>query len=277
MSSTSLISSTNKEKLLTEINRYIPKHGEKHLRILVYGPVGAGKSCFINSVITALYGRLYIAAETRTMDTGSRSHTLKYETHQIYKDGGFSDENFPFVFNDMMGMEEGDKIGVHPKDIKLVMKGHVKEGYMFNPMAPLSKDNPYYNHNPTIDDKVHVLVLMLSANCTEIDASIIQKMKEVRETAHSLGIPQIAVGTHIDEQCPEIKKNIRDTYRSRSLKIKMEEYSKAVELSLNNIFAVKNYSEETDNNANVDTLILIALRNMVYYGLDFVRKQKLTF
>ncbi|KAK7881528.1 hypothetical protein WMY93_029937 [Mugilogobius chulae] len=235
------------------------------------------KSSFINSVASALYERMYIGAETRTVDSGSRSHTLKYETHPIYRDGGLGDETYPFVFNDMMGMEGGDRIGIHPTDIKLAMQGHVKEGYTFNPMSPLSKDNKmFYNDNPTIDDKVHVLVLMLSANCTEIDASIIQKMKEVRETAHHLGIPQIAVGTHIDEQCPEIKNDIKDTYRSKSLKIKMEEFSKAVELSLNCIFAVKNYSEEIDIDDNVDTLILTVLRNMVYYGLDFVRKQKLT-
>ncbi|XP_072301559.1 interferon-induced protein 44-like [Eucyclogobius newberryi] len=262
-----------KEELLNAINRYTPRHGEKHLRVLVYGPVGAGKSSFINSVASALYGRIYIDAAANTSDSTARSFTLKYETHRIYKEEGFSDEPYPFVFNDIMGMEGGDGLGIDPEDIKLAMKGHVKEGYKFNPMSPLAKEDFHYNPNPTIDDKVHVLVLMLSANCPEIEPSVIDKMKQVRETARDLGIPQIAIGTHVDKACPEIKKDVKNIYQSKSLKTNMEEFSKAVGIPVNCIMGVKNYSEETDNDDDKDTLLLIALKHMVTYGQDFVRKQ----
>ena len=33
------------------------------------------------------------------------------------------------VFNDVMGLEEGTNEGVHAEDIKLAMKGRVKEGH----------------------------------------------------------------------------------------------------------------------------------------------------
>ncbi|KAK7925092.1 hypothetical protein WMY93_007402 [Mugilogobius chulae] len=265
----------NKEELLKTINKYAPRHGEKHLRILVYGPVGAGKSSFINSVTTALYERLSIEAAANTSESATKSFTLKYETHHIYREGGYSDETYPFVFNDTMGMEAGDKIGIHPKDIKLAMMGHVKEGYKFNPMSPLSHDDYPYNPNPTIDDKAHVLVLVFSSNSPQIDPSVIEKMKNIRETAHELGIPQIAVGTHVDQACPEIMKDIKNIYRSNSLKTNMEEFSKAVGIPMNCIFGVKNYSQETDNDDDIDTLLLLALKNMVNYGMDFVRKQAL--
>lgn len=265
----------NRQKLQEVIHKYTPRHGEQHLRILVYGPVGAGKSSFINSVTSALYERMSYEAAANTSDSDTRSFTLKYETHKIYKDGGYSDDCYPFVFNDMMGMEGGDRVGIHPQDIKLAMMGHVKEGYKFNPMSPLAPDDYHYNPNPTIDDKVHVLLLMLSANCPEIDRSVIQKMKEVRETARDLGIPQLAIGTHVDVNCPEIKKDIQNIYLSKSLKEKMEEFSHAVGIPLNCIMGVKNYSEETDTDDNTDTLILIALRNIVNSGMDFVRKSKM--
>uniref|UniRef100_A0A8C6UIX2 G domain-containing protein n=1 Tax=Neogobius melanostomus TaxID=47308 RepID=A0A8C6UIX2_9GOBI len=260
----------NKGKLLEVINKYTPRHGEKHLRILVYGPVGAGKSTFINSVTSALYERMSCEAAANTSDSDTRSFTLKVTN------GGYSDECYPFVFNDMMGMEGGDRVGIHPQDIKSAMMGHVKEGYKFDPMSPLEKGDLHYNPNPTIDDKVHVLVLMLSANCPEIDRSVIEKMKEVRETARDLGIPQLAVGTHVDVNCEEIKKDIQNIYLSKSLKEKMEELSHAVGLPLSCIMGVKNYSEETDTDDNIDTLILIALRNMVNSGMDFVRKNSAT-
>lgn len=262
----------NKESLLQMIHKYTPRHGEQLLRILVYGPVGAGKSSFINSVTSALYGRMSYEAAANTADSATRSFTLKYETHRIYKDGGYSDECYPFVFNDLMGMEGGEKMGIDPQDIKLALMGHVKEGYKFNPMSPLDKLDYHYNPNPTIDDKVHVLVLMLPANSSAIDHSMILKMKEVRETARDLGIPQLAVGTHVDVNCPEINKDLKNIYRSKSLKNKMDEFSHAVGIPLNGIMGVKNYSEETDNDDIVDTLILIALRNMVNSGMDFVRK-----
>lgn len=262
---------TNKD-LLEEVKEYKPENEEVgHLRFLLYGPVGAGKSSFINSVTSSLVGRMSVPATVNTSESAEKSFTVQYKTHRVRKERGKKKVYYPFVFNDIMGLESGDNVGVRADDIKLAMKGHVKEGYKFNPMCSLSESDPHYNPNPRPDEKVHVLVCLLSANCPEIDPLVIRKMKEIREAARDLGIPQIAIGTHIDEICDEIEKDVKNVYKSKSLKKKMTEFSYAVGIPLNCIMAVKNYSEGiTEKDEDMDTLILTALRHMIHFGDDFI-------
>lgn len=59
--------------------------------------------------------------------------------------------------------------------------------FQFNAAGPLSDANPGYNKSPSLDDRVHVLVCVLSANSAEITDSVLRKMAEVREMARDLG------------------------------------------------------------------------------------------
>ncbi|XP_028446536.1 interferon-induced protein 44 isoform X2 [Perca flavescens] len=261
----------DKEKDLQYVQDYEPGNDDlKHLRILLYGPVGAGKSSFINSVSSTLQGRMTIPALT-SATTSDRSFTTRYATHKIRKEGrGKSKSYYPFVFNDVMGLEKGD--GVRPDDIKLALKGHVKEGYKFNPVSPLSAEDPWYNPCPSPEDKVHVLVCVLSANTAEITDSVLKKMAEVRKLASDLGIPQMAIGTNIDSACPETEKDLKNVYKSKHIKQKVHDFSASVGIPVNCIFPVKNYYDEIKINDDVDSLILSALRQMIDFGDDFIDK-----
>ncbi|XP_035990906.1 interferon-induced protein 44-like isoform X1 [Fundulus heteroclitus] len=261
-----------KQEDLRYVQEYKPAQDDiKYLRVLLYGPVGAGKSSFINSVSNVIRGRMSNIALASAM-TSDISFTRKYETHKFIKGRGSSKTFYPVVFNDIMGLEEGDNRGVHENDINLALRGHVKEGYKFNPVSPLTEGDPGYNPTPSADDKVHVLVCVMSINASQIKSSVLEKMKNVREKASELGIPQMAMMTHIDEVCGEIEKDLRNVYKSKHLRKKMKDFSAAVGIPMNCIFPVKNYSEEIDLKDDIDTLILCALRKMIDFGDDFIEK-----
>ncbi|XP_054908950.1 interferon-induced protein 44-like [Poeciliopsis prolifica] len=261
-----------KQEDLQYVKEYKPLiDGIKHLRVLMFGHVGAGKSSFINSVSNVLRGRMSIPA-LASATTSDRSFTIKYETHKIQIGRGTSKTFFPLVFNDVMGLEDGKDSGIQASDIKLAMRGHVREGHKFNPLGPLTKEDFGYNPNPSLNDKVHVLVCVMSANAPQINASVLEKMRKVRETASELGIPQMAMMTHIDAACGEIEKDVKNVYRSKHLQKKMKDFSAAVGIPMNCIFPVKNYSDEIDIKNDVDILILSALRKMIDFGDDFIEK-----
>ncbi|XP_032423007.1 interferon-induced protein 44-like [Xiphophorus hellerii] len=258
----------NKQELLQYVKNFQPQNEEiEAIRVLLHGPVGAGKSSFINSVNNVLQGKMTNEA-LASSTTSDQSFTKIYQTYKIKKEG--RGNFYPFVFNDIMGLEE--KAGVRTDDIKLALKGHVKDGYKFNPISSLSDGDPGYNSSPSMSDRVHVLVCIYDANAPQMKQDVLQKMKEVREAASELGIPQLAILTHIDSACGETEKNLKNVYQSKHLKKKMGDFSSSLGIPMNCILLMKNYSHETQLNPDVDTLILNALKLMIDFGDDYAEK-----
>ncbi|KAI9523326.1 hypothetical protein NQZ68_028350 [Dissostichus eleginoides] len=256
---------TNEENL-DFMKSYHPRNKEvKNLRILVHGPVGAGKSSFINSVESTLRGR--VTGRVMTDSISGESFTTKYKTFKIQKDPeGF----YSFIFGDIMGLESTEK-GVNIEDIKLALRGHVTEGYKFIPGKPLNEGDKDYISSPTLDDKVHALVCVIPAGSISLlTDEVVKKIRDVRLVASDMGIPQFAILTKVDEACPEVKKNISNVYKSVYLKKQVDRFSHLHGIPPNCIFLVKNYQSEFTTNDDIDAQILSALRQMVDHGEDFL-------
>ncbi|XP_014905858.1 interferon-induced protein 44-like [Poecilia latipinna] len=256
-----IINSEDDRKFL---NEYKPGHEDQKLRILLYGPTGAGKSSFINSVQTVLRGRPY--SQALVDHTKGDCFTKEYITHQIEKD---DDSFYPFILNDMMGLSKLK--GVLVEDVELALKGHVKEGYKFNPETPLTEDNQFYNARPTPNDKVQILVCVIPADKISImDSEVLEKIKNIRLKASALHIPQVTILTKIDDLPLEMHAEI-NVYAIKGVKEKMKAAQANMGFPLNCMFPVKNYHEEINMNREVDALILSAMRHIIQYGDDFIK------
>ncbi|XP_074552454.1 interferon-induced protein 44-like [Halichoeres trimaculatus] len=249
------------------IKYYQPRNKDaSHLRILLHGPVGAGKSSFINSVESVL--RDQITNQALTDATSGSSFTLKYKTYKIEKD---VDTYYPVVFNDIMGFEENTSTGVQVEDVILAIRGHVKENHKFNPVSPLTEEDPDYKPNPSLDDKVHILVCVVPADSVPLlNTAKVQKLRRVRVAASELGIPQVAILTKVDEACPEVKKDVNNIYKSKYLKQQVEQFSVLLGIPINCIFLIKNYESEINTSGDINRPILTALKQMVTYGEDYL-------
>ncbi|XP_050976967.1 interferon-induced protein 44-like [Labeo rohita] len=149
------------------------------LRILLLGPVGAGKSSFFNSVNNVLQGRM----TTRALaDSESwRSFTMECKDFRLKKKDNSS---YPFMFTDIKGIEPEERKGVHPEDIAKILLGHIKNGYRFHIDNPITEENPKYNATSSLNDRVHCLVAVLSADKISLmDQDVINQMRKVREKA----------------------------------------------------------------------------------------------
>ncbi|XP_065821063.1 interferon-induced protein 44-like [Labrus bergylta] len=258
---------TSTQDNLNFMKSYQPRNkGVKHLRILLHGPVGAGKSSFINSVDSVLRG--IVTDRALTNATSGKSFTLKYKTYKIEKD---QESFYSIVFNDIMGLEKNADNGVLVEDIKLALRGHVKDGYKFNPCGPLTENDPGYDSNPSLDDKVHVLVCVVPVDSVSLlDDKVVQKLREVRLAASDLGIPQLAILTKVDQACPEVRSNIHNLHKSKYLKGQVEKFSEMLGIPIKSIFLVKNYESEIKMSDDISGLILTALRQMVTFGEDYI-------
>ncbi|KAG9271216.1 interferon-induced protein 44-like [Astyanax mexicanus] len=241
----------------------ISREDVSELRFLLHGPVGAGKSSIINTVKSIFEGHQFInclaAAEV------PKAFTVKLKKYSL--------GTVPFVMHDVRGLEVGDTKGVHTKDIINALKGHIADNYAFNPVDPIFTTNRYYIHNPTLNDRMHCLVSVIPADrISMMEDEVIQKMKEIKAAASTLGIPQVLFMTRVDQTCRLTQQDMGKIYQSKKIKDKMMECSNRLGFPLNCIFPVKNYSEEIKSDEKLNCLMLEAFTQIVHSANDFVKK-----
>ncbi|XP_051985140.1 interferon-induced protein 44-like isoform X2 [Xyrauchen texanus] len=189
----------------------------KCIKVLVTGQIGAGKSSFINSVLSTFQGEIVCEALADAVDK-SHSFTKKLTTYRIKRN---ETEDLPFVIIDMIGIEPETLTVQQLEDIMNTIQGHVKENYKFKIDKQLTpEDEEYYKKDADISDQVFCLVYVLDTNYIATNDRLFDHLRTIRLQANDKGIPQVIVMTKVDEACPLVKKDLRKIYTSRKIKQK---------------------------------------------------------
>ncbi|KAK2835319.1 hypothetical protein Q5P01_015803 [Channa striata] len=227
--------------------------------------VGAGKSSFINSVNSVFRGHvtnLTIAgSSTQSLTTQFRSYSLKADR---------SGKALPIVLCDSMGLEERMGAGIDIEDIINILKGHMPDGYQFNPIAHLhsgTADNKTSSHEK---DRIHCVTYVLDACKIPIMPA---KMQEtfcvVRKKVNLMGIPQLILLTKVEEACSLVKEDLTKVYNSEYIREMMHEASGRLGMPLSCVVPVKNYCDELELEINCDILLLNTVIQMLRVADDY--------
>ncbi|KAJ0065772.1 hypothetical protein NL108_018194 [Boleophthalmus pectinirostris] len=250
-------------ELMDTVSSYKPLCSSvSKVRVLLMGPVGAGKSSFFNSINSVFKGHVTIQAMAGSSAT---SVTTQFRTYSVK--AGREGKPLPIILCDTMGLEDSTGAGLDIDDITSILKGHMPNCYQFNASAPLHSETHGYRSSPELKDKIHCLVFVLDGCKISIMPDKLEaKLAAVRRKANLLGIPQLALVTKVDEACPIVKEDLTSVYKSPYIKDLLQEASARLGLPLSCVLPLKNYSEELELELPVDILVLSALQQILRFA-----------
>ncbi|XP_031159779.1 interferon-induced protein 44-like isoform X1 [Sander lucioperca] len=258
--------SEKKKELMETVKTYKPTVSSvPQVRVLLIGPVGAGKSSFFNSINSVFRGHVTSQAIAGSSTT---SLTTQFRTYSMK--AGRDGKLLPIILCDTMGLEESTGAGLDIDDISSILKGHLPDRYQFNPSAPLHSETSGYRKSPGLKDKIHCVAYVTDACKVSImPTKLEEKLNAIRRKVNLMGIPQLVLVTKVDEACPLVTENVRNIYKSGYIKEIMQEVSARLGVPLSCVVPVKNYSEELELDPNCDILLLSAIIQMLRFADNY--------
>lgn len=231
----------------------------KHINIMMLGYVQSGKSSTINSIFSVLHGKICKRAKSGSSDT---SYTQRYEAFPGEK------ELKNIVLFDIMGVEGVQNQGLKNEDIESCINGQIEDNYQFDPRT---KKEVAGN---LMDQEVHCVMYCVDAESIfqEIIQPVQTRMQEIESKLRLTMQDRIVLVTKIDTICDDTKEDITKIFHSNNIKKVVEKAASVFRVPLNQVFPIKNYTDETETDENKNIPLLLALQKAVDFGADYLQK-----
>ncbi|XP_060566668.1 uncharacterized protein LOC132725549 [Ruditapes philippinarum] len=248
------------EKTTKVLNK--PDVSSDTVNIMLLGYVQSGKSSTINSFYSILDKEICKRAKSGESTT---SFTQKYTSYKL------EDKLDKIVLYDIMGIELGPNQGVLVKDIQGCIVGDIKHDYKFNPCA---------EHKSTSDkdlERKEIHCVMYCVDAESVDEDVIPgfetKMQDIESELRVASQDRIVLVTKIDAVCPETKADITQIFQSTKVKTVVEKAASVFRVPVNQVFPIKNYTNEMETDGNKNIPLLLALKKAVDFGTDYLRQR----
>ncbi|KAL3861467.1 hypothetical protein ACJMK2_007501 [Sinanodonta woodiana] len=260
----------NKLALAEKIENYSPPSVTKlsQARILMIGPVQAGKSSFCNTINSIFSDQI----THRSVVSSSATNSVTKEYRQFQFRSGRTGRGLKFCLCDTCGIAE--RFGPDSTEMVYLVDGNIPDGYEFNPSSPITPEQSGFIHQPGLDEMVHCVVFVFDGSTLEkIPRSVWDKLKCLLVRMNKKGTPHIVLLTKIDEMVKEVDYNISRVYECTEIKMAVEKVSQMLEISPNDVMPIQNYVDEGILNDQIDNLALLAIHKVLGYANEFALKR----
>ncbi|XP_060559104.1 uncharacterized protein LOC132719360 [Ruditapes philippinarum] len=226
------------------------------VNILMLGYVNSGKSSTINSIFNTVHGRICKRAKSGEIDP---PFTQKYMSYKLDR------ELDRIILYDTMGFDYAPGQGILIDDIKSCIKGDVEDGYHFNALRKKEREWCRFKGR-----EIDCVVYCVDALMVLWAKSLCRKVQEVKAELKLFAQESVVLVTKIDEICEETKEDIRKIYHSSGIEEVVKIAASMFEVSVDNVFPIKNYSDEMEVDEYKNIPLLLALQKAVDCGTKHI-------
>ncbi|XP_028512929.1 interferon-induced protein 44-like [Exaiptasia diaphana] len=234
-------------------------------RLLLLGQVSSGKSSFYNTVNSIFRG--YVTSQAITGNAG-RSVTTMFRMYDVASSP--LKEPFKWKICDTVGLLPDNGLSV--SELLYLVDGNIPNRFQFSPYGGITPDSPGFIEAPTHSQRAHCVALVIDASTVDnIPESMWQKFRMFQDAVNARRVPMVVLLTKIDLACPQTQENLLHVFHSQRIQQVVRMISTRLQgLPTNKIFPIKNYEWETELNMHVNSLALLALRQMLRFAQDYI-------
>ncbi|XP_065936897.1 interferon-induced protein 44-like [Magallana gigas] len=237
------------------------------VNILLIGPVGAGKSSFINTINTIFKGKMSSRA-----CTGSAEISLTQKFYKFRVRDPTTKKHLCFRICDTRGVEDG--VSINSEDISFLLDGNLPNHYTFQLDSEASTERTGFVEEPTVREKMHVVGFVLDGSSLDVlSEGVVSKLKEIKRIVVDRSIPHLVFLTKIDKLCKLVEKDVSKMFVSRVVEDAVNNAAEVMALPRSQVLPVKNYEKEIALDTDINILALTALRKSLEFADDFLENQ----